>query len=121
VAANTCTSSTGTVTGTDPSFVVAYRTQQTQGVLLYLKYTQGTDTHITITFDALNTSLHATDKYRHTSLEGTALGAFTLVISASGNYRIPLPVTASETTIYANITFSGAGLSGAVVANFMES
>jgi hypothetical protein len=121
VAANTVTSSIGTKTGTDPSFIVAYKTRQEQGVTLYLKYTQGTDTHITITFDVLNTSLHATDKYRHTALTGTALGAYTLVISASGNYRIPIPVTASETVIYANITFSGAGLDGVVVANWMES
>lgn len=121
MAANVVTSSTGTKSGTDPSFVVAYRTIQSNGVVLYVKYTQGTDTHITITFDALNTSLHASDKYRHTSLNGTALSAYTMVISSSGNYRIPLPVISGETTIYANITYSGAGLSGATVANFMES
>jgi hypothetical protein len=121
MAASTLTSSTGTVTGTDPSFILAYRTQQSNGVVLYVKYTQGTDTGITITFDVLNTSLHATDKYRHTSLDGTALAAFTMTISASGNYRIPVPVITSETTIYANITYSGAGLDGVTVSNFLES
>ena len=121
MAANTVVSTTGTESGTDPSFVVAYKTIQSNGVVLYVKYTQGTDTHITLTFDALNTSLHASDKYRHVSLDGTALSAYTMVISTSGNYRIPLPVISGETTIYANIVFSGAALSGAVVANFCES
>src|SRR4030043_543388 len=109
MAANTATSTTGTKTGTDPNFIVAYRTQQSQGIVLYVKYTQGTDTHISITFDVLNTSLHATDKYRHTALNGTALSAYSMTISASGNYRIPIPVITGETTIYANITYSGAG------------
>jgi hypothetical protein len=120
MAANSLTSSTGTKSGTDPNFIVAYKTQQSQGVVLYVKYTRGSDTGITITFDVLNTSLHATDKYRHTSLDGTALKAYTLVISTSGNYRIPLPVISGETTVYANITYGG-GADGVTVANFCES
>lgn len=121
MAANTCTSNTGTKSGTDPNFVVTYRTQQSQGVVLYVKYTKGSETGITITLDVINTSLHATDKYRHTSISGTALGSWTMVISGTGNYRIPIPVVAGESSIIANITFSGAGTDGAVVANFMES
>jgi len=121
MAANTVTSSTGTSSGTDPSFVVAYRTNNSNGLILYVKYTQGTDTGITITFDVLNTSLHATDKYRHVSVSGTLISAYTLEITLSGNYRIPLPVMSGEKTIYANITYSGAGLSGTTVANFIES
>lgn len=120
MAANTIETKTGTASGTDPNFIVAYKTQQSQGVVLYVKYTRGSDTGITITFDVLNTSLHATDKYRHTSLDGTALKAYTMVISASGNYRIPIPVVCGETTIYANITYGG-GADGVTVANFQES
>jgi hypothetical protein len=120
MAANSVTSTTGTKSGTDPNFIVAYRTQQSQGIVLYIKYTRATDTGITITFDVLNTSLHATDKYRHTALIGTALAAYTLVISASGNYRIPIPVITGETTVYANITYGG-GADGVTVCNFCES
>ena len=121
MAANTVTSSTGTVSGADPGFVVAYRTRQSNGVMLYIKYTAGATAYVRLTFDVLNTSLHATDKYRHTSLTGTSLGAYTIDISASGNYRIPIPVIFGETTVYANVTFSGAGLDGAAVVNIMES
>jgi D-aminopeptidase len=121
MAANTVTSTTGTESGTDPTFIVAYKTIQSQGVILYVKYTQGTEANITLTFDVLNTSLHASDKYRHVSLNGTDLTAYTMEIAISGNYRIPLPVITGETTIYANITFSTANQGGAVVANFIES
>ncbi len=121
MAANIVTSNTGTASGTDPTFLIAYRTQQSQGVVFYIKYTQGTEANITLTFDVLNTSLHATDKYRHTSLSGTDLTAFTMIIGVSGNYRIPLPVICGEMTIYANVVFSGADTGGVVVGNFMES
>ena len=121
--ANTCTGSTatGTITGTDPTFKVTYKANNDEGVFLYLKYVKGTETHITLTFECINPSLHATDEYYHVSLAGTALGVFTMVISASGNYRIPVPVSASEKTVIANIVFSSATQSGAVVANFMAS
>lgn len=120
MAANTCTSSTGTVTGTDPNFVVPYKTMAMEGVILYIKYTKGTEDSISITFDSINASLHATDKYRHIVLSGAALSAYTMTISASGNYRIPIEIIQAETLIYANVVFSAAAQDGAVVANFME-
>jgi len=126
MAANTCTSSTGTVTGSDNAFVLTYKTNANDGVVLYVKYTQGTDTGITITFDTKNPSLNAgsaltsTDVYRLVSLSGTALSAYTMVITATGNYRIPIPLLSSEKEVVANITFSSAAKDGAVVANFME-
>ncbi len=121
MAANTVTSTTGTVSGSDPSFVVTYKAGSDQGIVLYVKYTQGTEAHITLTFDTLNASLHASDKYRMTSVSGTMLTAYTMVITLSGNYRIPLPIIASEKTICVNIAFSSAAQGGAAVANFMES
>jgi len=121
MADNTCTSGSGTVTGTDPSFAVAYATQPNSGVVLYVKYTKGTEAGVTLTFDVINKSLHATDKYRHVSLSGVALSPLTMTLFATGNYRIPLPVIAGELSIIANVVFSAAGQGGAVVANFMES
>ena len=120
MAANTCTSSTGTVTGTDPNFVVPYKTIAEKGVILYVKYTKGTEDSISITFDSINTSLSSSDKYRHIVLSGSTLSAYTMTISATGNYRIPIEVIPAENLIYANIVFSAAGQDGAVVANFME-
>lgn len=124
MAANTVNATgaiTGTTTSADPDFIVEYKTINPQGLVFYVDYTQGTDVGITITFDVLNPSLHATNKYRFTSVNGTAMAALTYVISVTGKYRIPIPVVNGETTIYANISFSGAGLDGVVLANFIES
>lgn len=119
--ANVVSSTTGVVTGTDPNFVVTYKTNNPEGLILYVKYTKGTESGITITFDSLNPSLHATDVYRHVSISGTTLSAYTMTISATGNYRIPMPLIASEKRLIANIVFGSAGQGGAVVCNFMES
>jgi len=119
-AANTVTSSTGTKAGTDPSFTVTYRPLSGEGAVLFLKYTKGSEANITITFDTINTALSVTDKYRYPTLSGTALSAYTVVITASGNYRIPLPLIPSEKRLIANIVFASAGTDGVVVANFTE-
>ncbi|MFA5340245.1 MAG: hypothetical protein WC332_00565 [Clostridia bacterium] len=121
MAANACTSTTGTVTGTDPNFVVTYKTNNPEGLILYVKYTKGTEASISITFDTVNPSLHATDKYRHVSISGTTLSAYTMTISSTGNYRIPMPLIGSEKQLIANVVFATAGQGGAVVANFCES
>lgn len=119
-AANTCTSSTGVVTGTDPNFVVTYKPSQNAGAVLYLKYTKNTEASITLTFDVIAPMLSTTDKYRYPMLAGTALSAYTMTITASGNYRIPLPLIPAENRIIANVTFATGAQGGAVVANFVE-
>lgn len=126
MAANSVTSYTGTVTSADPAFIVAHKMKANSGVVLMIKYTLGTSTSITITFDVLNPSLNSnanltsTDKYRMISLSGTTVSSYTMVISAAGNYRIPLAITSSESIIYANITFNQAGVDGVVIADFVE-
>jgi hypothetical protein len=120
MAANTCTSTTGTASGTDPNFIVTYKSINPVGLILLVKYTKNTEDSLTITLDSINPSLHATDKYRHVVLSGTALSAYTMVLTATGNYRIPISVIDSEKTICANLVFSAADQGGAVVANFME-
>jgi hypothetical protein len=121
MAANTVTAGAGTVTGTDPSFIVTKKTSQSNGVVLYLKYTKGTEAGITLTFDVINPSLHATDKYRHTQLSGSTLQPYSFSIFATGNSRIPIPVISGEQTICVNIAFSNAACGGTVVANLIES
>ena len=119
MAANQVTSSTGTKSGTDPSFVVAQKIKPIDGAVLCIKYTQGTTVYVQLTFDVLNTSLHATDKYRYSALDGDSLKPYTMYIYTAGNYRVPLPVISGETTIYANVTFSGAGLDASAVVDVM--
>lgn len=118
--ANTCTSSTGTVSGTDATFAVTYRPNSSAGAILYIKYTKGGEAGITLTFDTINRALSAMDKYRYPVLTGTAMSAYTMVLTATGNYRIPLPLIPSETRLVANIIFGTANQGGVAVANFTE-
>jgi hypothetical protein len=120
MAANTCTSASGTASGTDPNFVVSFKTAAIDGVVLMVKYTKGTEDSISITLDTINPSLHATDKYRHITMSGAAVSSYTFTMSATGNYRIPIELLPSETKLYANVVFSASGQSGAVVVNMME-
>ena len=83
----------------------------------------GAFTFGTTALNAANTTVAYTslvDVYRLTSLNGILLSAYTLVLTATGNYRIPLPVISSEKIVCANITFSSSAQDGAVIANLVE-
>jgi hypothetical protein len=118
--ANTCTSKTGTVSGTDGTFAVTYRPNASAGAILYIKYTKGSETGITLTFDTVNRALSTTDVYRYPVLSGTAMSAYTMVITATGNYRIPLPLIPSEMKLVANVVFASTNSGGVAVVNFTE-
>jgi hypothetical protein len=119
--ANTCTSSTGTKTGTDATFYVTYRPAQVkEGVILYLKFTQGTAETLTLTFSTINNGLSTTDQYKYPMLTGSALSAYTMTIATTGNYRIPLPMIHADSKIVLTVVFSAAAQGGVVVANFVE-
>lgn len=117
--ANTCVSKSGTVTGTDPNFVVTYKPNSYQGAILYLKFTQGTAETLTLTFEVVNRAV-STDKYKYPVLTGAAMTAYTITIATTGSYRIPLPLITSEYQMICNVTFSAGNQGGAVVANFIE-
>lgn len=120
MAANTATSTTATVTGTDPTFKAVYKTNNPEGVVCMVQYTKGTTTSLTLTFEVINPSLSATDEYFITALKGTSLGADTFVITTAGNYRIPLSIFNSEKTIIGNAVFDSSAKDGVCVINFME-
>jgi pyruvate kinase len=121
MAANVTTSTTATVSGTDPNFIVAYKSTNKK-VVLMVKYTKNTETGLTLTFDVLNPSLHATDKYRMVLIDTVSYSAqYSVTFTASGNYRVTLTKLQSETVIYANAVFGSANQGGAAVINFMES
>lgn len=118
--ANTATSSTGTAAGTDPNFTVTYKASGNNKVFCYLKYTKGAN-NLVVTYDAINTSLHATDKYRLVQVAADgSVAAITHTFTASGNHRLEIPKVPAETTIIANLTFAGAAGADSVVCNFME-
>jgi hypothetical protein len=124
MAANTCTSGTGTVTGTDPSFTLTQSVRNTrEGVFLFLKYTIGTSGSITLTFTTkcVTSALTATDAYSIVQLSGSAVSALTYTISAAGNYKIPVPLSQFDDTLLVAITFGSAATDGAVAANILES
>ncbi|HLA29324.1 MAG TPA: hypothetical protein VJZ49_15665 [Syntrophales bacterium] len=119
--ASVCSSSTGTVTGTDPDFVLTQKINNPQGVVLLVKYTRTAASDLTITIDKIFRPVHATDLYRMTSLTGTALGAWAMVISATGNYEIPIPIIEPVKTIVVNLTVGAAAQGNAIVCNVVES
>lgn len=121
MAANTCTSTTATVAGTDPSFTATYLTyNHYEGAMFYLKYTIGTTTSVTVTFTTIDPNLSATDQYKTVSLSGSTVTQTTYIFTAAGNYRIPVPLTIGEQKVIASVVFSGAGLDAAAVCNFTD-
>lgn len=118
--ANTCTSSTGIVTGTDPTFILTYKPQTKTGVILYLKFTPGAAETLTVTFQTQSRVLGA-QKYSYLLLTGAAASAYTITAaSAATAFRIPLDLTGSENRLIVTIVFSAATQSGVVVANIVE-
>jgi galactitol-specific phosphotransferase system IIB component len=126
MAANTCASSTGTVSGTDPNFVLTKRVaNRKDGVFLYLKYTIGTSTTLTIAVKTICASLSATDTYRTVQTAGTTMTAQTYVIYASGistseNFKIPIALSQHDDTLIITITPNTGGVDAVLVANIME-
>ncbi len=119
MATNTCTSTTATISGTDPNFVLTRKINNPEGAILYIKYTIGTSVTLTLTFGLINPLLSSSDIYKEVSLSGTALSAYTMVISSAGNYRIPLSVLDSEKSLVITLTLGG-GADAVVVANIVE-
>ncbi len=121
MAANTCTSSTSTITGTDPNFTLTHKVYNKEdGVFLYVKYTIGTTTSLVITPKTICQKLSSTDQYNLVSESSMTLSALAYTLTAAGNYKIPIPVTQHDETLVITLVLSGAGLDAAVVANIME-
>ena len=123
MAANTCTSPTGTMTGTDASFTLTQSVRnRREGAFLFLKYVIGTSGSITLTFSTKCTTsaLTATDAYKIVQLSGSAISALSYTISAAGNYKIPIPLSQFDDTLIIGIVFGSAGADASVVANILE-
>jgi hypothetical protein len=123
MAANTCTSGTGTVAGTDQNFTLTQKVyNRKDGVFLFLKYTIGTSGSLTLTFTtkSAQSNLTSTDAYSIIQLSGSAISALTYTISASGNYKIPIALSHYDDTIVVALTLGSSGADAAVNANIVE-
>jgi hypothetical protein len=83
------------------------------GGLLYVKYTKGNEDGVRISLSYGSRVFNKTERYQHVSLNSTTriLSATSYVLTASGNYRIPITWTSEEI----NLTFTFAQY-GAVTA-----
>lgn len=97
MAANTAVTKTGTMSGTDPSFILRQAINNDRGVFLCLKYTKGTEANVTVTIDTTNPSLHPTGIL---TTAGLAIGsttskvansAFTYYLGSASYAKPPLP------------------------------
>ena len=123
MAANTLTSTTATVAGTDPTFTVTKLVfNRDQGCFLYIKYSLGTSTSITVTLSTKckTSSLTATDAYSIVQLSGSSISALSYVIVAAGNYKIPIPLCQFDDELTVTIVFNAANQGGAVVADILD-
>ena len=105
MAANALTSRTSPVdTG-----VVTHRVPgKASGVQMYLKYAKGNGTSVAIVLTFIAPELNATDEYKPIYLDASMVPAvLSYSFSASGNYRIPLPMALGETIVKANVIFTG--------------
>lgn len=120
MAASTCTSSTATVTGTDPNFVATYKTNSLSKVIALIKYTKAAQ-NLTTTFEIINPSISDTDKYKVTTriADGTTTPV-SIAQTASGNWRVPLDIVSSDKIVIASCTFAASNGGDDVKVNFIE-
>jgi hypothetical protein len=86
------------------------------GVQCYLKYTKGSGgTNVSIQFTFICRPLSTTDEYQPIYLAAGVPTVLTYVFTASGNYRIPVPLARGETTVKATLIYTGGTASAAVV------
>lgn len=123
MAANTCTSKTGTVSGTDPNFKLVQNVRNREsGCYLYLKYTLESSGGLTLTLKTSNATGHltSTDEYSLITLTGAAISGLTYTIAAGGNYRIPITLGPYDDSIAITIVAGSAAGSGVIVADILE-
>jgi hypothetical protein len=118
--ASTVTSTTGVVTGADPNFVVTYKTNSLAKVIALIKYAK-TAQNLTTTFEIINPSIHATDKYKVTVqiADGSTI-AKSITQSASGNWRVPLDIVSSDKIVVAACSYVASNGGDTAVVNFIE-
>jgi len=112
--ANTTTSRTSGVANN----VVTHPVGKSQGVHMYLKYTKGGGTRVTITLTFIDPKLNATDEYQPIYFGALmATTPLTIVLDTTGNYRVSIPMALGEETVKASVLFTD-GANQALVVDF---
>jgi hypothetical protein len=93
------------------------------GGLLYVKYTKGDEDGVRISLSYKSREMTSTDLWQHVSLNATTriLTATSYVLTASGNYRLPITWTSEEIALI--FTFAQYGVTtatGTIVADYRE-
>lgn len=121
MAANTMVCTNATVAGSDPDFTITKVSQNHgEGLYIYFDLSIGTAGSLTLTIDVMDESLGSTTVYRMISVSGTAASALTYVFSATGKYRIPVPLGINETSITINATYGSSGADATCDMKIME-
>jgi len=112
--ANGVTSTTGVAV----SPVVTFKTRNTQrNVFLYVDYTKGNGTSVTMTLGSVNPSVHATSLFEHAEFTTATIAPVTATFSATAaKYRFKIPVSPGESQFVATFAFTG-GTTQAVICD----
>jgi hypothetical protein len=102
--ANAVTSNTGVAV----SPVVTFKTRNTQkSVFIYVAYTKGNGTNVTLKLASVNKSIHATNAYEHSTFATATIAPITATFDTSGNYRFEISVSPGESQFVATFVFTG--------------
>ena len=102
--ANAVQSSTGGVVGSVVTFNVR---SPKESVILYLDYTNGDGTNVTMKLGAVNPRIHPTNEFQRSVFATATIVPITGTFDASGRHRFEIPVFYRETKFIATFTFSG--------------
>lgn len=125
MAANTVTSKTGVAAAvtTDTLFSATFKLaprRQSGKITLFVKYTKVTSNCV-MTFDIINPTLSATDKYRilFTTADDDT-DELKITVAATKNVRIPIDISPGEGSLVVNIALATTGAGDTVVIECME-
>jgi hypothetical protein len=123
--ANTVTSSSGTASAvtSDTGFKVIYSTpNHRSGVYVYLNYDENGAGTVTVTLDALNPSIHASNLYRleQVAADGSVAAITWSLSAADGKFRLFAPMSQGETTLQVNVTIQTTTQSGTLAVEFQD-
>jgi hypothetical protein len=109
---NTTTSRTSLVSSDVVSHIVR---GSKDGVMCYLKYGKGGGSSVAIQFTFICGGISTSDEYQPIYLAAGTPTVLTHSFTASGNYRIPVPLGRSDTTVKATVSYTGGTDQTAVV------
>jgi len=124
MAANTVTCADGTAAAvtTDTVFSITKTVQNpSNGINFLLNFTVGTSGKLTLTYETADESVGATTFYKVLSSGiGSSTAALSHEFTATGLYKIPIPLSPNDSALKITLTFQTTGGTGIVVGKFAE-